>query len=225
MVVLKGPLDWSIISRLSKDYDFYEEFGRTVVRMYPRHIKQPGTEAQRYTWWHFGVSQIMWNHLPIYDRLAWKRLCVGSTWRSRDYYMHLALKVLGNPGYTWVEISNPRVYFFPHFMRILTFVAPSQVPKIRFRWDAVQGKHSPVYWSPVGHKIRNRRVYRTWTLSDGLSHEQRFPTPNPPEEWWFDMYYPATWSRFWYRIEWDYLLGPAIFGGWTGLYVIDNPLP
>lgn len=225
MAILKPPIDWGFISRLSKDYDFYEEFGRVVVRLYPRHIRQPATERQQYTWWHFGSAQGWWDLLPKYDKDAWKRLCAGSTWRNRDYYMHLALKVLGNPGFTWIQMADYGVYYFPTFVRIVIRCYPWRTPKIRFRWDTFPGEPSPVHWSPIGHKIRNKKVLRTWQLSDGLPSEQRWPTPGGPLEWWFDMYYPPKWARFWYRTEWDYRIGPAIYGGWTGLYYIDNPAP
>ncbi len=175
MAVLLPPIDWGFISRLSKDYDFYFEHGRCIVRLYPRHIKQPATPAQRATWQGLKRAQYDYRRMGSGNTQAWKRLCQGSTWRARDYHTKLFLEEYARRPYINSMCFLGRVLAYPWGWIIETRTRPPFIPQMHWRYDLEPGRSSPARWNHVGHKIRNKRFLRKWSLDLNLPNVDQSP--------------------------------------------------
>lgn len=224
MAILLPPIDWGFISRLSKDYDFYQEFGRTVVRLYPRHIRQPRTPLQQHTWNHLKLQQATWNLIGPDEHDAWKRLTGGSTWRSRDYHARLVLKQLATAGHQWTSaVPISRGYILGGPFKVSAKILVASPWRIHFRIQLPGYYHSPATWTHVGHKIRNKRFLRKWSLSLDLP-DSNPGQPDPPNMHFY-VYWPPQPCRIWYQLRALPQGEPPTILGQSGLYYFDVPAP
>lgn len=227
MAVLKGPLDWGAISRLSKDYDFYEEFGRTVVRLYPRTIRQPGTDPQRETWRRLKQAQRMWLQMGQENAAAWNRLVAGSNYRGRDYFTKKVLEELSRLSPGWTEYYYWRYDVNQYGIWIHLFAHRDVMPEMHYRYDLDPHRSSPATWSDVGHKIRNKRVLRRWELSLDLPNVITH-ADNPAPGWWrFLIPTPPPGKVLWTWFKQAYSIPDRRPWGSSGLYKqhITWPIP
>lgn len=225
MAVLKGPLDWSLISRLSKDYDFYEEFGRTVVRIYPRRIRQPGTPPQRETWKALKLAQYDWDRMGKKNTDAWNLLTVGSQYRGRDYHTKLFLEEYAKRNYIESMCFLGTVWWAGAGYIIQTYTRPPFVPQMHWRYDAQEGLPSPARWSDIGHRIRNRRLLRKWQLSLSLPNLDTHPFCWAPGLCDFSFVPPHPGTTLWLWFESRPTMPLTYLRVSSGLYKIALPWP
>jgi len=224
MAILLPPIDWGFISRLAKEYDFYFEHGRCIVRLYPRHIKQPATYSQRQTWHNLRVQIAIWRAIGSAEHEAWKRLTQASTWRARDYHARLVLRQLAPQGFAWTSAIPYEFDYTPGGnLRITARILIPASWGIWYRIDRPGKVHSPATWDHIGHKIRNKRFLRVWRLSLDLPHYNPGKLQSTDMIFW--VYFPPQPCRIWFQLRAPFYTAPPSTAGQSGLYYFDVPAP
>jgi len=164
MAILHGAPNWSMIGRLKPPLDYYQWKGMWVARIYPVHIQQPGTVAQRKTWDNMNIAVDGWNDLGKRDRVAFRILVRDSHRSGKDFYYRIHLMKEGNTSYPWGQIKIQHLdWFFWGARGIFKTVLRCH---IHMGWCNGSEQRKAWGWLKEGYCIRGRKWIRKRRLHE-----------------------------------------------------------
>jgi hypothetical protein len=223
MATLGFPVNWSVISRLSKDLDFYYERGKLIVRTYPRRIRQPRTADQLTVWNRFLDGQALYKFMGQNDTRAFSFLSGSSEFRGRDFFMSKFLHHNSTSPGPWVAWRRLSENVLLNQVQIQTKSSVATAAKIRYSILTSANDIQPWKWTGFGHRIRNRTLYRRWRLSQRWEIEAAPSMIISADEFQFNIFIPANIRYLYYQFAVDPLLAPPGQSGFSGAFKISFP--
>lgn len=153
-----------IVGRLKPPLDFYQWKGIWVVRVYPLHIRQPGTPEQQVTWTAMRIANEKWNSLPVIDREAWKRLAAGAGKTGRDIFISGYLIYAAGPGGLFTTVKLESVGWSAHSVTVWVKLSDPVLPEMD--WGTNKSIKNDKRWQDVGECIRGRKFVRRMELNE-----------------------------------------------------------
>jgi len=157
-------LDWGKASKLAGYVDFFRWKGHLYARIYPKHIRQPGTPRQRHTWDGMRFARDAWRALPHDDVLAWRWLCVPPQHTGRDYFMRILLKGYATPGLEYNDLHASFIPATPGSTRIRIEKTLPSIVMVSVMTETE--RRSLLQWSTGVMCIRGARLIRRHILRD-----------------------------------------------------------
>ena len=186
MAKLGGLINQAQIARLGPDFDFYYWKTIPVVRIYPQHIRQPGTEAQCKTWEAMLAAIDGWGITPTYEKTLWSAF-VGDSHRSgKDLYYRLVLSREASFPKSWCNWRLMEWRYEPGLLYLYYETDRECIGRLFYTPSFSTTPPTPWKWIFDHRYLRGRRWLRRFKLRENYqeSIDEDAPAPQLTHEFW-----------------------------------------